>query len=71
MANFDAALYEAAKVDGANKFRQIVDLTLPMLLPTGFVDPDAEYPKAVQALKDAGIDQYVAEVQRQLDAYMK
>ena len=40
-------------------------------LLTGFVDPDAEYPKAVQALKDAGIDQYVAEVQRQLDAYIK
>ncbi len=40
-------------------------------LLTGFVDPDAEYAKAVQALKDAGIDQYVAEVQRQLDAYMK
>ena len=37
MANFDAALYEAAKVDGANKLRQIVHLTLPMLLPTAVV----------------------------------
>lgn len=37
---------------------------------TGFVDFDTEYPKAVQAFKDAGIDEYVAEIQRQLDEYM-
>lgn len=34
MANFDASLYEAAKVDGANKFHSILYLTLPMLKPT-------------------------------------
>lgn len=37
---------------------------------TGFVDFDTEYPKAIQELKDAGIDEYVAEVQRQLDAFL-
>ena len=36
----------------------------------GFVDFDAEYPAALQGLKDAGIDQYVAEVNRQLEAFI-
>lgn len=36
----------------------------------GFVDFDKEYPKAVKKLKDAGIDEYVAEVQRQLDEFL-
>ncbi|MFX3635747.1 MAG: ABC transporter permease [Candidatus Pristimantibacillus sp.] len=34
MANFDGSLYEAAKVDGANKLQSIVFLTIPMLKPT-------------------------------------
>lgn len=34
MANFDASLYEAARVDGANKIQQIMRLTVPMLKPT-------------------------------------
>jgi putative aldouronate transport system permease protein len=37
MANFDAALYEAAEVDGANRFQQIVHITLPLLKPTAVV----------------------------------
>ncbi|MCR5310156.1 MAG: ABC transporter substrate-binding protein [Lachnospiraceae bacterium] len=37
----------------------------------GFVDFDTNYPVAVQKLKDAGIDAYVAEVQRQLDEFFK
>jgi len=37
---------------------------------SGFVDFETEYPKAVQKLKDAGIDEYVAEIQRQLDEFM-
>lgn len=39
-------------------------------LETGFVDIDTEYPKMVEALKEAGIDEYVAEVQRQLDEFL-
>lgn len=30
----DAELYEAAKIDGAGKFRQLINVTLPCLLPT-------------------------------------
>lgn len=37
MSGFDTTLYEAAKVDGANKFQQIWYLTLPMLKPTAVV----------------------------------
>ena len=39
-------------------------------LMTGFVDFDTTYPAFIQKLKDAGIDEYVAEVQRQIDAYI-
>ena len=34
MSNFDKSLYEAASVDGANKFQQIWHITLPLLIPT-------------------------------------
>ncbi|NQX64233.1 ABC transporter permease subunit [Paenibacillus qinlingensis] len=34
MANIDPALYEAAKVDGANRFKQVVHITLPGIMPT-------------------------------------
>jgi putative aldouronate transport system permease protein len=37
MSNFDGALFEAAKVDGANKIQRIFYLTLPMLKPTAVV----------------------------------
>ncbi len=37
MANFDASLYEAAAVDGATRFQQIIYLTIPMLKPTAVV----------------------------------
>jgi putative aldouronate transport system substrate-binding protein len=37
----------------------------------GFVDFDSNYDAAVKELKDAGIDQYVAEVQKQLDEFFK
>ena len=34
IAGIDKGIYEAAKIDGAGKFRQIVNITLPMLKPT-------------------------------------
>lgn len=37
---------------------------------SGFVDFDTEYPKAVKKLKEAGIDEYIAEVQRQFDEFL-
>ncbi|MBQ9863483.1 MAG: sugar ABC transporter permease [Lachnospiraceae bacterium] len=33
-SNFDASLYDAASVDGANLFQQTIHLTVPMLKPT-------------------------------------
>lgn len=37
---------------------------------SGFVAFETAYPKAIQKLKKAGIDEYVAEVQRQLDEFL-
>ena len=37
MSGFDASLYEAAKVDGANKIQQICYLTIPMLKSTAVI----------------------------------
>lgn len=37
MANFDTSLYEAAQVDGANRWQQVLYLTIPMLKPTAVV----------------------------------
>ena len=34
IAGIDLQLYESAKIDGANKFRQIVNITLPCIVPT-------------------------------------
>lgn len=34
MKSFDQSLYEAAQVDGANRFQQIFRITLPLLKPT-------------------------------------
>ncbi|HJC25278.1 MAG TPA: ABC transporter permease subunit [Candidatus Eisenbergiella merdavium] len=33
MAGIDPALYEAAEIDGANRFNRILHITLPMILP--------------------------------------
>lgn len=38
-------------------------------IETGYVDFDQYYPDALKALKAAGIDKYVAEYQKQLNAY--
>lgn len=37
---------------------------------SGFVDFETGYPKAIKKLKAAGIDEYVAEIQRQLDEFL-
>lgn len=37
IAGIDAELYEAAKVDGANRFQLMKNITLPALMPTFFV----------------------------------
>ncbi len=34
LSSVDMELYEAAKIDGANKFRQVLNVTLPGILPT-------------------------------------
>jgi putative aldouronate transport system permease protein len=34
LSAIDAELYEAAKIDGAGKMRQLISVTLPCLLPT-------------------------------------
>ncbi len=39
-------------------------------LECGIVDPKKELPKFIQALKDAGIDDVIAEKQRQLDEWL-
>jgi len=41
-----------------------------LAIETGFVDFDEAYPLAVEKLKAAGIDAYVAEVQRQMDEFL-
>ncbi|WP_339369977.1 ABC transporter permease [Paenibacillus elgii] len=37
MASIDPHLYEAAKMDGANRFKQMVHITLPSIRPTIFI----------------------------------
>ncbi len=37
IAGIDKELYEAAKVDGANRFQLMKNITLPALMPTFFV----------------------------------
>jgi len=37
---------------------------------SGFADFETELPRVNKKLKDAGMDEYVAEVQRQMDAYL-
>jgi putative aldouronate transport system permease protein len=34
MANIDPSLYEAARVDGANRLKQVIHITLPGIMPT-------------------------------------
>jgi putative aldouronate transport system substrate-binding protein len=39
-------------------------------LEFGILDPEVELPNMIQALKDAGVDEFIAEKQRQLDEWV-
>ena len=54
IAGADQELYEAAKVDGAGRFRLMWNITLPQLLPTYFV----LLMMSVANLLSNGMDQY-------------
>jgi putative aldouronate transport system permease protein len=54
IAGIDQELYEAARVDGAGRFRQMLHITLPGLLPTYFV----LLMLSVANLINNGMDQY-------------
>ncbi|MDR2071625.1 MAG: ABC transporter permease subunit [Treponema sp.] len=54
IAGIDQELYEAARVDGAGRFRQMLHITLPGLLPTYFV----LLMLSIANLINNGMDQY-------------
>lgn len=54
IARIDAELYEAARVDGANRFQLMKNITLPALMPTFFV----LLMMAVANFLNNGMDQY-------------
>lgn len=54
IAGIDAELYEAARVDGANRFQLMKNITLPALMPTFFV----LLMMAVANFLNNGMDQY-------------
>ena len=56
LAAIDPALYEAAKLDGASKFRQIWNITIPLIMPTIIVMLIIR----VGYLMDAGFEQVYA-----------
>ena len=53
MASIDPAIYEAAKVDGASRFKQTLHVTLPGILPMVFVMGVLSLPR----IMNAGFDQ--------------
>jgi putative aldouronate transport system permease protein len=53
IAGIDEQLYEAAKVDGAGKFRQIISITIPLIIPTIVI----MFILRCGAILDAGFDQ--------------
>lgn len=54
IAGIDSELYEAARVDGANRFRLMKEITLPSLMPTFFV----LLMMSVANFLNNGVDQY-------------
>jgi putative aldouronate transport system permease protein len=53
IAGIDEQLYEAARVDGAGKFRQIISITIPLIIPTVII----MFILRCGAILDAGFDQ--------------
>lgn len=51
---------------------QLIEIKSKEMMPvwSGFADFETELPRVNKKLKDAGMDEYVAEVQRQMDAYL-
>jgi len=37
LANVDVSLYEASKIDGANRWQQLLNITLPSIIPTSII----------------------------------
>ncbi|MDR2304797.1 MAG: DUF3502 domain-containing protein, partial [Treponema sp.] len=63
---FDA---EPVKVEYA-QITAVVNEYAPQIV-LGFTDYDAAYPEFLRRLKNAGIDKYVAEYQKQFSAFYK
>ncbi len=59
----------AASADQEAQLKAVLDESF-LALTTAYVDFDKNYPKAVEDLKAAGMETYVAEFQKQLDAYL-
>lgn len=55
IAGIDQTLYEAAAVDGANRFQQVLHITIPGITPTFFV----MFLLAVGAFMKNGLEQYM------------
>jgi putative aldouronate transport system permease protein len=53
IAGIDEQLYEAARVDGAGKFRQVLSITIPLIIPTVVI----MFILRCGAILDAGFDQ--------------
>ncbi len=53
LTSIDSQLYEAARIDGANKFRQLLHITLPGLIPIIIV----MFMMKISTVLDAGSDQ--------------
>lgn len=61
---FDNTGFEAIEIACIEAYKKID----PILY--GYVDFETEYPKAIAKLEAAGINEYVAEVNRQLQEFM-
>ena len=63
-------LFDTSKVDAQYAALQNVLQQYQDGLEFGILDPETELPNLIQALKDAGVDEFIAEKQAQLDAWV-